>query len=125
MTTMRTIDAIYSNIHVRKLLRSKNIDVREDLNVTGNLVVGGELTLGDTPMTDFTSKIVGSVMDALPFGPLNNCHGCNSKSYGFSWDATVNGDSAEREMCLECLYNCMLVERVKMMEFAHTHLGHE
>ena len=66
--------------------------------------------------------LVKQVLDALPFGPIEKCHGCNSKSFGFQWDTEMEGEkegevvNIDRQMCLECLYNVMLIERVRSNE---------
>ena len=66
--------------------------------------------------SDLENRIFKRVLDALPFGSLENCHGCDSKSYGFKWALEVETKEVLREMCLECLYRIMQIDKIKQNE---------
>jgi len=106
----RTRPQIFTNVRV-----DKQLVVKGDTTITGDLQVGGKVITSDVDR----ESIVKEVLDALPFGVLDNCHGCDKKSYGFMWEVSElnNTKDVERQMCLECLYQIMLIERVKQAEF--------
>ena len=79
----------------------------------------------DIIATDITLEVKGNLkVDGLidcdnigPLGPLEKCDGCENSSYGFKWELTDEDNiSIERQMCFECLYNIMLIEKVKQRE---------
>jgi len=67
-------------------------------------------------------KVDGSIEceNLGPLGPLEKCDGCEQGSYGFKWELTDEnqGEEAciERQMCFECLYEVMLIEKVRKRE---------
>ena len=85
---------------------------KDVITVEGDLIVEGKLTATNLDLD--RDSIIDEVLDGLPFGPLEKCHGCDRKSYGFQWDAVgAEGGESDRQMCLECMYQVMRVERVK------------
>ena len=54
----------------------------------------------------------------LPIGRLEKCDGCDQTSVGFFWETEVETDegklaSVDKQMCFECLWDCMMINRVR------------
>lgn len=94
-----------------------------NLQVTGSLRC--EDIISDSLVDIISDSILDKLLSRLPFGPIKECHGCERESYGFVWDCEMkveegdedDGGEVERQMCLECLYQVMLVERVRARQF--------
>ena len=91
-----------------------NVEISGDLCITGDLMVDGLVTCVGLNK----ASIVKEVMEALPWGTIDKCHGCDQPSFGFVWDAVNEKQKkVERQMCLECLYQGMLVESARKRDF--------
>jgi len=90
-----------------KPMKSDTVVLTSDMDISG-----------DTVGVIDRDSIVKEVLASMPWGPLEKCHGCDNASLGFKWDVEEeDGTKYERQMCLECLYRGMLVERTRKAEF--------
>ena len=60
----------------------------------------------------------------LPIGRLEKCDGCDQESVGFFWETEVETDegnlaSVDKQMCFECLWDCMMINRVRRAQQLH------